>query len=133
MPGQLLIAVLALNFTRLSFYDHRGHPVHHVTSGLATVIPTVHQKSAVIFDNSLMWQDTGMIKASIYCNPILGFLARLGGSCLRENSIWLSADASSSCTCDDAQGSLGDIGRKVDGIRARTRSYKQNTVQATHF
>jgi hypothetical protein len=84
MPGQLLIEVLALNFTRLFFYGHRGHPVHHVTSGLATVIFTVHQKSAVIFDNSLTWQDTDMIKASIYCNPILGVLARLVGSCLRE-------------------------------------------------
>jgi hypothetical protein len=60
-----------------ALYGHRGHPAHLVTSGLATVVLTMHQKCAVIFGIEVMWHDTDNIEASIHCNLCLGFLARL--------------------------------------------------------
>jgi hypothetical protein len=58
MSGQLVFEVLELNLSRYFVCGHRGHPEHLVTSGLATVILTVHQKCAVIIGIGVTWQDT---------------------------------------------------------------------------
>jgi hypothetical protein len=91
MSGLLVFEVLSLIFLANNFvYGHRGQPAHLGTSGLATVVLTVHQECAVIFGIDVTWQDTNIIEVSVYCNSILGFLAMLGGSRLREICSWPS-------------------------------------------
>jgi hypothetical protein len=86
-----MFEVLALIFLANHFvYGHRGQPAHLDIRGLATVVLTVHQKCAVIFGIEVTWQNTNIIEVSIYCKSILGFLAMLGGSRLREISSWRS-------------------------------------------
>jgi hypothetical protein len=68
-----VLDVLALNSTQQFLCDHRRHPAHLVTSGLTTVILTVHQKCAVILSIKLTWQDKTNIKISITCNKLWAF------------------------------------------------------------